>query len=377
MPSLSELYDREQAKIISEGTGYLDTDVARDLLESNIGRVTGKPLGEAATMAAKSTATGVGRMLGAVGSDAAHAAGKLVPRGVKRRATGNVPYDFNRVKDRAALFKDLGVAKEDMPASLQSQLRRAPLFPGSKYLGFGLAHALPAAAATAAETKGSYKRLSNAAQGVREVTANYKSIIDRYESVLTKQANPGNQADTHARGGSVARSGFGKAFMRGASDVAGNVVSDLVSPTLRSYGGRVQRHFIPSSFERAGGADAMMESGLKEFGKQTGSAGAMLMNGILNNSINAGRDAMVNGPVRKKIFDALMMSDPVISRADPEMVLEAYHTMKKFAPTLSTDPNAARAFLREAVVHEGSLNFTTLGALAKAETEAQRALGNI
>ena len=72
-----------------------------------------------------------------------------------------------------------------------------------------------------------------------------------------------------------------------------------------------------------------------------------------------------------------MMSDPVLSRADPEMVLQAYHSMKRFAPLLSTDQPSVQSFLREAVLHEGTMNYNTVGALAKAENEARKALGMV
>jgi tellurite resistance protein len=152
-------------------------------------------------------------------------------------------------------------------------------------------------------------------------------------------------------------------------------VGEVVKPSAQTLGYSMQKSLFPNVGHRVRAEDAVAESAVKEFGKQTGTYASGLLQGVVNSGINMGREAASWGPQRKKIFDQLMMSDPVISRADPEMVLQAYHSMKRFAPLLSTDPHAAQAFLREAVIHEGAMNYNTVGALAKAETEARRALG--
>ena len=41
--------------------------------------------------------------------------------------------------------------------------------------------------------------------------------------------------------------------------------------------------------------------------------------------------------------------------------------MKNFAPTLSTDKNAVKSFLRQAVQHDGGVDFMSIKGLADAE----------
>jgi len=85
------------------------------------------------------------------------------------------------------------------------------------------------------------------------------------------------------------------------------------------------------------------------------------------------RDAVVTNPKRLAMVETLMRNDPVISDAvnrNPhghEIVMEAYGTMTRFAPKLSTDINAARSFLREAVLGGSGVNYATIKNLIETE----------
>ncbi len=46
--------------------------------------------------------------------------------------------------------------------------------------------------------------------------------------------------------------------------------------------------------------------------------------------------------------------------------------MKRFAPTLSSDPNAVRSFLREAATSGAGVNYNTIKLLAEAERMTQQ-----
>jgi hypothetical protein len=72
-------------------------------------------------------------------------------------------------------------------------------------------------------------------------------------------------------------------------------------------------------------------------------------------------------PSATTILKHLMADDPIISRANPTRVMEAYISFKRFAPTLSTDLNATRSYLREALTMGAGPDFSTLANLAKAE----------
>jgi len=71
--------------------------------------------------------------------------------------------------------------------------------------------------------------------------------------------------------------------------------------------------------------------------------------------------------VRKKILAKLMKEDPIISGAEKQKVIEAYATMTKTAPILSTDINIVRSFLRDAVQFEGGISYSTIADLSRAE----------
>jgi hypothetical protein len=82
---------------------------------------------------------------------------------------------------------------------------------------------------------------------------------------------------------------------------------------------------------------------------------------------------ILDTPARKEIMNRLMTSDPIISDAvkrNPQMqrqLLEAFGTMIKFAPSLTTDINAVRSFLREVVLGGGNVNYAVVKNLIDTE----------
>ena len=95
--------------------------------------------------------------------------------------------------------------------------------------------------------------------------------------------------------------------------------------------------------------------------------------GALGQGIGALKDYFITDPKRQALIENLMKTDPTISDAikyDPKgraKVLEAYSTMVRFAPTLSTDINAARSFVREAVIGGAGVNYATIKGLIETE----------
>lgn len=78
------------------------------------------------------------------------------------------------------------------------------------------------------------------------------------------------------------------------------------------------------------------------------------------------------GPSQDEMLQLLQGEDPIIADADPQEIAEAYETMKRFAPTLSSDKNVARSFLREAAASGGGVNYNTVRLLADAENATQK-----
>lgn len=78
-------------------------------------------------------------------------------------------------------------------------------------------------------------------------------------------------------------------------------------------------------------------------------------------------DTMVNSPARKAILDQLRKEDAIISLMGEQELMDAYHSIAKYAPTLATDKNAVRSALRQAAQFEGGLDYMTIKGLAEAE----------
>lgn len=95
--------------------------------------------------------------------------------------------------------------------------------------------------------------------------------------------------------------------------------------------------------------------------------------GVGKEVINAIRGAAhgIARASRPEPFDELRRSDPVIAQADARSLRDAYETMQRFAPTLATDKNAVRAWLREAAVSGGGVNYNTIKLLTDAEIAAR------
>lgn len=70
-----------------------------------------------------------------------------------------------------------------------------------------------------------------------------------------------------------------------------------------------------------------------------------------------------------------LMQDDVIGKADKKMINSAYETMKRFAPNLAADENAARSFLREHAVYGTGPSYASLKNLAESEQAVARAGG--
>jgi hypothetical protein len=102
------------------------------------------------------------------------------------------------------------------------------------------------------------------------------------------------------------------------------------------------------------------------FGKEMGVAGAGLLRDIAAKAREAiGRPS--EDAARKAIIGELKKNDTVLANADDKTLLEAYHTMSRFAPVLSTDKNAVRSFLRQAVMSGAGPDFMSIKLLADSE----------
>jgi len=72
------------------------------------------------------------------------------------------------------------------------------------------------------------------------------------------------------------------------------------------------------------------------------------------------------------MLQRFMMSDPIISEADPEMVISLFNTMRNINPEFAADPNRMRLALRDAIQYE-SLPMHTISDLTSLRSEGAKA----
>jgi hypothetical protein len=105
---------------------------------------------------------------------------------------------------------------------------------------------------------------------------------------------------------------------------------------------------------------------IQTFGKEMGTSGANLLRDIATKAMEAAGHAG-DASARTAIIGDLKKTDSVLANADDATLMEAYHTMSRFAPVLSTDKNAVRSFLRQAVMSGSGPDYMSIKLLADSE----------
>jgi len=97
---------------------------------------------------------------------------------------------------------------------------------------------------------------------------------------------------------------------------------------------------------------------------------------LLGSAFQAVKETFFTEPKRQKLVENIKQMDPNVASMEQEQpgtAQQAYRTMARFAPTLSTDPNLVTSFLRNAAMTGGALDYQMVKGLADAETAVQRA----
>lgn len=132
-------------------------------------------------------------------------------------------------------------------------------------------------------------------------------------------------------------------------------------------GESIKRLFLGREFgERKDPLHMGGSAAISAFGKEMGTTGANLLRDIANKAIETASHAG-DEAARHAILGDLRQSDSVLSAADDKVLMGAYHTMSRFAPVLSTDSNAVRSFLRQAVMSGSGPDYMSIKLLADAE----------
>lgn len=163
--------------------------------------------------------------------------------------------------------------------------------------------------------------------------------------------------------GQSARQGVGS----GIGSLAGAPLAGAAAGISGSIGDGIKQLLMGKQFgERKDPLHMMGTAAIGSFGKGLGDLGIQLLQDIAAKAMatvgGAGQDS-----ARKAILQQLKMEDPVLSNADDKVLMEAFHTMSRFAPVLSTDKNAVRSFLRQAVMSGNGADYATIKLLADSE----------
>jgi hypothetical protein len=145
------------------------------------------------------------------------------------------------------------------------------------------------------------------------------------------------------------------------SAFAGNATND----TLDTMGYRLNRfvHSGPSGLANRLRADELVgKKVIDAFGDMAGDA----VHSIVGEGLSKYRK-LRDLPAQRQVLKELLDRDDVISRADPDQVANLYTSLKDIAPTVAKHREAVRSFLRQGLAHEGGIDPTTFGQLARAE----------
>jgi hypothetical protein len=170
-------------------------------------------------------------------------------------------------------------------------------------------------------------------------------------------SNMFNQAGQSAQGGLAdSMKGLAASPLQGvAQGVSGGIGESIKRMMLgREFGERKDPLHM--------GAGAAIQT----FGKEMGTSGANLLRDIANKAMEAVGHAG-DASARQAILGDLKRNDSVLAGADDKILMEAYHTMTRFAPTLSTDKNAVRSFLRQAVMSGSGPDYMSIKLISETE----------
>lgn len=212
------------------------------------------------------------------------------------------------------------------------------------------------------------KTLQNAPRvtpGERVVTANAKNFIEKRAAL---QERVKTAAGVLARASEAAKGGLKtlqKHPVAGIFGIGALTAGVLAKPTLDALGEKIKDWLVPDNQR-----DKMMDEGALSFAKSVGKDLGTSTVGLFSDMVSKGLSSLGEIPAnraRKSLFSRLSEQDDVLSQADPGALQEAYHTMVRFAPTLATDQNAVRSFLRESVLYGAGPNVVTIKQLADSE----------
>jgi hypothetical protein len=148
----------------------------------------------------------------------------------------------------------------------------------------------------------------------------------------------------------------------GLDSVAGGTLSNPLS-TFSYQLNRSLNNGVSGTLDRVQADEVIAKTLVSRAGDSIADLASKLVGDVAKNT----KKSLVDDPKRAAIFEQLRRSDEIIASADRNSLLQAYDSMAKFAPTLSTNISAAKSFLREAAQHDGGIDYMTIKGLGQAE----------
>jgi len=203
--------------------------------------------------------------------------------------------------------------------------------------------------------RASHQQLDESVKQSADINPAYRSFVQgatKQKSTYTDQDKPLN---THPTWGDVGGSLAGSAL--------GSILQPILSAPGQGIAERIKAYFgpkPPSPYQQ------MKGRAIETMGNSIGDAGASLLKDLASKAFSSmGR--MGDNAARAAIVKVLKQEDSVLAGADDKALMEAYHTMVRFAPTLSTDKNAVRSFLRQATMSGAGPDYMSIKLLADSE----------
>jgi hypothetical protein len=201
-----------------------------------------------------------------------------------------------------------------------------------------------------------------------------KPVPDISEFLQKRSQLQNNQTKEAATIGSASKAApiagklLDKLFTTKGMLVGGSLIGlgAIGEPVLKRFGESLQRKFYPNIISREELDEEAAASFAKETGKQVAQKTVNLFADMLSKAVALPSKAM-QSRAQRGVFGLLQQEDDVLSQADPQQLSEAYHTMVRFAPTLATDKNAVKTFLRESVLYGTGPNHVAIKQLAETE----------
>jgi hypothetical protein len=178
--------------------------------------------------------------------------------------------------------------------------------------------------------------------------------------------------------------GIGTANMRGPEHVLeGSLMAEQLGVPGSKYGCEEliqfsdRKDYVSTKLAFEKKSDWDWQKGIGEgVGREAGRAGISGIRQAIGALSDVIKERFYAAPLRQSIFTDIVRNDPIVSRFEKEQpgsATQAYDTMQRVAPELSTDKSIVTAFLRNAAMSGGPLDYNLIKGVADAEASVHKA----